>query len=100
MINRKIARCGVSVFALIFREESRASLEMRVGNLIWFFPRDHAAGNGRWDMENLRDAPKTRVHEGSFLGRSMGIWHLVFKLVKLVKSLLGADPDSVRPVVA
>ena len=85
MINRKIARCGVTlllVFALIFREESRASLEMRVGNLIWFFPRDHAAGNGvrmgRWDMENLRDAPKTRVHEGSFLGRSMGIWHLVF----------------------
>jgi hypothetical protein len=51
-------------------------------------------------MENLRDAPKTRVHEGSFLGRSMafGIWF--FKLVKLVKSLLGADPDSVRPVVA
>ena len=81
------------VFALIFREESRASLEMRVGNLIWFFQETTRLGMGRWDMENLRDAPKTRVHEGSFLGRSMCIWHLVFKL-KLVKSLLGADPDS------
>ena len=49
-------------------------------------------------MENLRDAPKTRVHEGSFLGRSMGIWHLVFLNSK---SLLVPTPTSrLRPVVA
>jgi len=46
-------------------------------------------------MENLRDAPKTRgsrrVVPGSFDGQAFGIWF--FKLA-LVKSLLGADPDS------
>lgn len=45
----------------------------------------------------------TRQKRGFTKGRSLvvflafGIWF--FKL-KLVKSLLGADPDSVRPVVA
>ena len=50
-------------------------------------------------MENLRDAPKTRVHEGSFLGRSMGIWHLVFQTGQksLVPTPTRSDPSSLGP---
>lgn len=80
MINRKIARCGVTLHKkysrLIFREESRASLEMRVGNLIWFFPRDHAAGNGEMgygkSSGRAKNAGSRRVVPGSFDG------HLAF----------------------
>ena len=87
------------VFALIFREESRASYEMRVGNQIRFCQKTTRLGMGRDDLEIFG----TRQKRGFTKGRSwvvrwaFGIWF--FKLA-LVKSLLGADPDSVRPVVA
>ena len=85
------------IFALIFREESTRNARR---NHIRFLPRDHAAG--KWEGR-IWKIFGTRQKRGFTKGRSLvvflafGIWF--FKL-KLVKSLLGADPDSVRPVVA
>ena len=93
MINRKIARCGVTctkIFALIFREESRASLEMRVGNLIWFLPRDHAAGNGEMgygkSSGRAKNAGSRRVVPGSFDG------HLAFGFLNSNSSKVSSVP--------
>ena len=66
---------------------------MRVGNLIWFFQETTRLEMWRDDLEIFG----TRQKRGFTKGRSwvvrwaFGIWF--FKL-KLVKSLLGADPDS------
>ena len=68
------------VFALIFREESRASLEMRVGNQIWFLQETTRLGMWRADLEIFG----TRQKRGFTKGRSLvvrwafGIWF--FKL--------------------